>query len=108
MRLSFQPLTRHWRLQTYTGSGTADATLSQTFESLSAALSTIKGIQRLKVAEWADLDLDARYTLEFRFKLDASQLPRLFIIGASNASEWNLGFSQSLRWSHNGKSDGGR
>lgn len=106
MRLSFQPLTRRWRLQTYSASGAADATLSQTHETLSSALSAIKSVHRLKVAEWSELELDTRYTLEFRFKLDTHQLPRLFQIGAGNASDWNMTYSSSVRWVHDGKTDG--
>jgi Domain of unknown function (DUF4390) len=108
MRLSYQPLTRRWRLQTYSSSGAADATLSQTHETLSSALSAIKSVHRLKVAEWSDLEIDKRYTLEFRFKLDTHQLPRLFQIGAGNASDWNMTYSSSVRWVHDGKTDGSR
>lgn len=108
MRLSYQPLTRRWRLQTYSASGAADATLSQTHETLSSALSAIKSVHRLKVAEWSELELDTRYTLEFRFKLDTHQLPRLFQIGAGNASDWNMTYSSSVRWVHDGKTDGSR
>lgn len=108
MRLSYQPLTRRWRLQTYSQAGGTDAALSQTHDTLSSALSAIKSVQRLKVAEWADLDLDTRYTLDFRFKLDTHQLPRLFQIGAGNASDWNMTYTHSTRWVHDGKTDGNR
>jgi Domain of unknown function (DUF4390) len=108
MRLSYQPLTRRWRLQTYTPAGGTDAGLSQMHDSLSSALAAIKSIQRLKVADWTDLETDARYTLNFRFKLDTHQLPRLFQIGAANAPDWNMAYNYSLRWVHDGKIDGAR
>lgn len=106
MRLSYQPLTRRWRLQTYGSAGHADAALTQTHETLSSAMAAVRSVQRWKIADWSELESDTRYTLEFRFRLDTHQLPRLFQIGASNAGDWNLSFSRSLRWIHDGRLDG--
>ncbi len=93
MRLAYQPLTRRWRLNVTAGTG-RDANLSfalnQTFDSLSEALSAIKRISRWKVSDVADLEMGVKYRVDFSFKLDLSQLPRPFQIGALGQSDWDL------------------
>ena len=99
-RLAYQPLTRQWRLQVsgepiYAGG--ASSSLAQSFESLQAALDVIRRQSGWKVADMADLDPEARQHLIYRFRLDMSQLPRPFLIGAGNQSDWNLNLSRQLR-----------
>ena len=36
----------------------------------------------------SDLEPDAKYSVDFRFRLDVSQLPRPFQIGAVGQAEW--------------------
>ncbi|MCX7263885.1 MAG: DUF4390 domain-containing protein, partial [Burkholderiales bacterium] len=40
---------------------------------------------------------DAKHTLNFKFKLDVSQLPRPFQIAAGSQAEWSLSTQRSLR-----------
>jgi hypothetical protein len=51
------------------------------------------------VAEAAEIDPDARYTLNFQFRMDNSQLPRPFQITAGGQNDWNLALSRTLRLS---------
>lgn len=100
LRLSYQPLTRRWRLSTSaspitnTGLGVA---LGQNFDDLEDALSAMQRISRWKIAEAAAIDAEAGHTIQFRFRLDMSQLPRPFQIGAMGRPGWNLLVSRSGR-----------
>ena len=99
-RLAYQPLTRQWRLQVASEPiqvGGASSGLAQSFESLQAALDVIRRQSGWKVADIGDLDPDARQHLIYRFRLDMSQLPRPFLIGAGNQSDWSLNLSRQLR-----------
>ena len=94
LRLSFQPLTRRWRLNVsstpFTNAGLGMA-LGQSFEDYAEALAALQRLSRWKVAEATDVDDDARYVVQLRFRLDLSQLPRPFQIGAVGPrSGWNL------------------
>jgi len=100
MRLAYQPLTRRWRLnvsaQAFTSSGQG-VTLSQYFDSLPEALSTVARIARWKIAEPSVLTPDTAYSLDFRFHLDLTQLPRPFQIGALGQSDWSLSTNRRLQ-----------
>ena len=99
-RLAFQPLTRRWRLnvsnEPMSGGGLAGS-ISQSFETLPEALDVIRRQSGWKVAEMADLDLEARQYIAYRFRLDTSQLPRPFQIAAGNQAEWALMVTRQLR-----------
>ena len=99
-RLAFQPLTRRWRLnvsnEPMSGGGLAGS-ISQSFETLPEALDVIRRQSGWKVAEMADLDLEARQYIAYRFRLDTSQLPRPFQIAAGNQAEWTLMVARQLR-----------
>lgn len=100
MRLSFQPLTRRWRLNVSSGAlgGTGlGVSLPQYFDSLADALAKIQRISHWKIAELAEVEQDARYAVEFRFKLDVSQLPRPFQIGLIGNSDWSISAVKSMR-----------
>jgi hypothetical protein len=101
-RLAYQPLTRRWRLtisnEAMGGSGNA-GNLSQQFESLPEALSAIRRNLNWKIADAADIDPDARFTLNFQFRMDSTQLPRPFQITAGGQTDWNLALSRSVRLS---------
>jgi len=96
MRLAYQPLTRRWRLNVNSGqavnSGVGLA-LNQSFDTLAQALSAIKRIAKWKIADASDIDTTGKYKLDFRFKLDLSQLPRPFQIGALGQSDWDVSAS---------------
>jgi len=98
MRLSYQPLTRRWRLQVSpTPIGSAGLALGQTFDTREEALAAVQHIARWKIAEASDLEPDARYSVDFRFRLDVSQLPRPFQIGAVGQAEWNISVARNQR-----------
>ena len=99
-RLSYQPLTRRWRLTIsstpFTNSGLG-VVLGQNFDNYADALSSIQRFSRWKIAERDVIEPDAVHTVNFRFRLDISQLPRPFQIGAVGRSGWNLLVSRSQR-----------
>lgn len=89
MRLAYQPLTRRWRLQVSAAPiGNSGLVLGQSFDSREDALAAIQRISRWRIAEAADVDPEAAHTIDFRFHLDMSQLPRPFQIGAVGQAEW--------------------
>ncbi len=91
MRLSYQPLTRRWRLVVSpTPIGNSGLALGQTFETREEALAVVRRISHWKIAELTEVDADARYNVDFRFRLDISQLPRPFQIGAVGHADWNI------------------
>lgn len=93
MRLSYQPLTRRWRLNVAQGAP-SDVNLSQTinqnFESLEDALSSIQRFARWRVADAMPVDPDVRLLLQFEFRLDLDRLPRPFQIGNFGQADWIL------------------
>jgi len=100
MRLAYQPLLRRWRLQVAPspiGNNGLGVTLSQSFDSLPDALAAIQRFSRWKIVDPADLDTDAHYNVNFQFRLDVSQLPRPFQIGALGQTEWSLGVSRDQK-----------
>lgn len=92
-RLSYQPLTRRWRLNIssvpFSNSGLG-VVLGQNFDNYSDAVASIQRFSRWKIAERDVIEADAVHTVNFRFRLDMSQLPRPFQIGAVGRSGWNL------------------
>jgi len=100
LRLSYQPLTRRWRLNMsavpFTNSGLG-VVLGQTFDDYADAISAVQRFSRWKIADNDVIEADAAHTVHFRFRLDMSQLPRPFQIGAVGRSGWNLLVSRSQR-----------
>ncbi len=98
LRLSYQPLTRRWRLLvSATPIGSTGLALGQNFDSHDEALAAVQRIAGWKIADLGDLDADGRYAVTLRFRLDVTQLPRPFQIGAVGQSDWSLAASRSLR-----------
>jgi len=98
MRLSYQPLTRRWRVAVgSSASGQTGLALGQAFDSRDEALAAIQRISSWKIAEPGEADPEHRYTVNLRFRLDTSQLPRPFQIGVVGQPEWNLAAARSLR-----------
>lgn len=98
MRLSYQPLTRRWRLNLSSGPFAASGlgvSLGQNFEDLADALAAMERISRWKIADASALDRGADYVVNFQFRLDMSQLPRPFQIGAMGRSGWTLLMSRT-------------
>ena len=101
IRLSFQPLTRRWRVNIVTGlinnSSGLRATLNQNYETLPEALSAVQRLSRWKVADNAELDPDVLHKLEFSFNMDLSQLPRPLQIGVAGQKDWTISVQQTER-----------
>jgi len=100
MRLAYQPLTRRWRLNvspvpiTNAGFGVS---LSQNFETLADALDGIRRVGRLRLGDATEIGDAAVHPVTFRFRLDTSQLPRPFQIGAVGQTDWNIAVERSAR-----------
>lgn len=101
MRLSYQPLTRRWRLNVsplpFENSGLG-VVLGQNFDELPDVLAAMQRIARWKIAEAQAIDPQSRYSVNLRFRLDLSQLPRPLQIGAMGRSGWNLSVARSQRF----------
>ena len=94
MRLTYQPLTRRWRLNvTSDAVATAAMALNQSFESLPDALAAVQRLSRWKIVNLSEVDLAQAHTVEFSFSLDVSQLPRPFQIGTIGQSDWTIAAS---------------
>lgn len=93
MRLSYQPLTRRWRLYSgnrpFEGQGLGVA-LSDTFETLDDAVQAMQRIVRWRVGDTAELPTSGSAILQLRFRIDLSHFPRPLQIGALGRSDWNL------------------
>lgn len=100
MRLAYQPLTRRWRLNvspvpiTNAGFG---ATLNQNFDTLADALDAVKRVGRLRMGDVAELGDDSVHAVQFRFRLDTTQLPRPFQIGVAGQADWNIVAERSAK-----------
>jgi len=98
LRLSYQPLTRRWRLQVSpTAFGSTGLALGQSFDSREDALAAVQRISQWKIGEANEIEPEARYNVDFRFRLDISQLPRPFQIGAVGQAEWNISAARNVR-----------
>ena len=101
IRLSFQPLTRRWRVNIVAGlinnTSGLRATLNQNYETLPEALSAVQRLSRWKVADNAEIDPDIVHKLEFSFNMDLSQLPRPFQIGVAGQKDWTISVQQTER-----------
>ena len=98
MRLSYQPLTRRWRLTiSPTVIGNSGVALSQSFDSQEEALAAVQRVSRWKIADAGDVSPEERHNIAFRFRLDLSQLPRPFQIGAVGQAEWSISAVRNLR-----------
>lgn len=100
LRLAYQPLTRRWRLGAGTGSASGQGlSLNQNFDSLPEALAVLQRFANWRIGDATEIELDQRNNVEFRFRLDVSQLPRPFQIGALGQADWNMSASSVQRLS---------
>ncbi len=93
MRLAYQPLTRRWRLNVLPGAISVTglrASFSQNYDSLPDAISSIQRLSRWRIADATEVEADVRHRVEFRFRLDLSQLPRPFQIGVAGQKDWTI------------------
>ncbi|MGA8515237.1 MAG: DUF4390 domain-containing protein [Burkholderiaceae bacterium] len=100
VRLAFQPLTRRWRISVASGTIAAPATgiaLTQHFDNLNDAFAAIRRIARWKIADASDVSIDSRHNIDYRFRLDLSQLPRPLQIGVLGQNEWTISVERNVR-----------
>ena len=98
MRLAFQPLTRRWRLQISSSPiGNSGLVLGQMFDSRDEALAAVQRVSRWLIAEPNEVDPESTHNLDFRFRLDVSQLPRPFQIGAVGQADWTIVATRNQR-----------
>jgi len=102
LRLSYQPLTRRWRLvQSSTDRSETEgaaASLGQSFDELEDALAALQRVAGWKIADAAALDEGSRYVLDFQFRLDTAQLPRLLQFGAVGRSSWEVAIRRRMEF----------
>lgn len=92
-RLSYQPLTRRWRL--YAGSVPFDGkglgtSLASSFDSLHDALSAMRRIVRWRIGPASSLPETGEAVLDMAFRIDLSQFPRPLQIGVLGRADWNM------------------
>ena len=100
MRLTYQPLTRRWRLAVSPfpiTTAVAGTTLNQNFDTLDEALDAVRRIGRLRMGDASEIPDDSPQTVVFRFRLDTSQLPRPFQIGLVGQSDWNVSVERTAK-----------
>ena len=87
-RVSFQPLTRQYRV--------ASGLYSQTYDSLDEVERLLGRVNARTIANASDLEKGARYDVVVRLRLDQNQLPKPFQLNALASREWQLA-SESRR-----------
>jgi hypothetical protein len=98
MKLAYQPLTRRWRLQVSSAPiGSSGLVLGQNFDSREEALAALQRISGWRIADAQDIDPESTHTVDFRFRLDVSQLPRPFQIGAVGQADWVILATRTVR-----------
>ena len=90
-RLSYNALTRNYRLST-------GGAFYQTFATLDEAQRMISRVQGRRVVDKALLFKGYRYDAAVRLRLDTAQLPKPFQISALTSRDWHLQ-SDWIRWS---------
>jgi hypothetical protein len=98
-RLVYLPLMRRWRLNVTAGAGREGGVglaLNQSYDTLEQALAAVKRVAHWQIADAAELSAGVKYKVDFRFRLDLTQLPLPFQIGAFGQSEWDLAATATL------------
>ncbi len=99
LRLSYQPLTRRWRLVQSSvdrEASAAGASLAQSFDDAAEALAALQRIAGWKIADAAALEEGASYLVNFQFRLDTSQMPRPLQFGAVGRSNWQVSLTRRI------------
>jgi hypothetical protein len=92
VRISYQALTRRWRVLPWSevsGQSGLGVQLPQTFETLAEALAVAQRVRHSQIINSADLD-DGRHWLSLRYRLDMSQLPKPLQIGLLGQIDWSI------------------
>lgn len=82
IRLSFNPLTRRYRVS-YNG-------LSLNFDTLEQALPLIKNVRRWRVSSHGIAGSTDDFSAELRLRLDTSKLPKPMQVTNTNSDDWTL------------------
>ena len=82
LRLSYHPLSRHYRLST--------GVLQQNYNSLEEALNVLRRVRNWQVVERGTPLADANYEAALRMRLDLTLLPKPFQLSAITSREFNL------------------
>jgi hypothetical protein len=82
VRLSYHPLTRHYRLST--------GVLQQTYPTLEEALNVLRRVRNWQVVDRGASLADANYEAAVRMRLDVQLLPKPFQLSAITSRELNL------------------
>ncbi|WCM19971.1 DUF4390 domain-containing protein [Paraburkholderia bryophila] len=85
IRLSFQPLTREYRVSSVSSGG-----LQLGFQTLKDALAVIKHITSWHVIDRSDVHAGETYNASVRMQLDIALMPKPFQIDAVNNRDWSL------------------
>lgn len=91
-RISYQALTRRWRVLPWSEGGTSTGLgvqLPQTYETLAEALSVAKRIYNWRVVQVAEID-EGNYLVQLSYRLDISQLPKPLQIGLLGSGDWSI------------------
>ena len=88
-RLSYQPLTRSYRVGT--------GGLAQNFDTLDEALDSLRRRSRWKIADASQVEDDGNYYVEFAFGLNTNLLPRPMQIGIGGETAWSLSAERTQR-----------
>lgn len=98
-RISYQALTRRWRVQPWTDTATISGLgvqLPQTYETLTEALAVAQRIYNWRVAPASDID-DGNHLIQLSYRLDMSQLPKPLQIGLLGRGDWSINVVQRQR-----------
>jgi len=99
-RISYQALTRRWRVLPWAESSGASGLgvqLPQTYETLREALAVAQRIYNWRVAPSSEF-ADGTYTMQMRYRLDISQLPKPLQIGLLGQGDWEMNASARQRF----------
>ncbi len=88
-RLHYHAITRSYRLSI--------GSLHQSFDSLEAAVRTMRRIRNWQVADSGELADGVSHEVSLRFRLDTSLLPKPFQVTAIGSRDWNIG-TDWLQW----------
>lgn len=85
LRLSFQPLTREYRVSSVSSGG-----LQLGFASLAEALAVVKHVTSWHVIDRNQVQPGETYTASVRMQLDTALMPKPFQVDAVNNRDWTL------------------
>jgi Domain of unknown function (DUF4390) len=101
IRISYQALTRRWRVLPWSDISSAaglGVQLPQTYETLAEALAIAQRIYHWRVVDLMDIS-DANHWVQLRYRLDISQLPKPLQIGLLGQGDWAISASTRQRLS---------